>query len=242
MRKLTLIFPMAGQGARFGYRFKPFLDFRGRAFIEEAFEPFRPWLSRIATTHFIFTREQDTTHAVRERLSQMFAGVPHDTTVLDSPTAGPAQTLAQCLAVKDVTGPILVCDCDHAVDVDALLRAAQDPQIECAVPTWDIANEPLSAWSVASVARDGRIGAVAEKALPETGDCFRGVIGCYYFSDAECVRTIVTGGNLLYLSDVIARYLQEGRAVYSIPIERARFFGDPARLAQTIGGADAKTG
>lgn len=242
MSKLTLIFPMAGQGARFGYRFKPFLDLHGRTFIEEAFEPFRAWFPQIATTHFIFTREQEVAHGVRERLSQMFADVPHDAAVLDAPTAGPAQTLAQCLSLKNVTGPILVCDCDHAVDVDALLRATENPQIQCAVPTWDIANEPLSAWSVASIGRNGRIGAVAEKALPETGNVFRGVIGCYYFSDAERVRALVTGENLLYLSDVIDRYLKEGRAVYSIPIERARFFGDPARLAQTVGGADAKAG
>jgi GTP:adenosylcobinamide-phosphate guanylyltransferase len=239
MKKLTLIFPMAGQGARFGYRFKPFLDLHGRTFIEEAFDPFRGWLLQIGKTHFIFTREQDGAHAVRERLSQMFAGVRHDAAVLDAPTAGPAQTLVHCLSMKNVTGPILVCDCDHAVDVDSLMRATQDPRVECAVPTWDIANEPLSAWSVASIGHDGRIGAVAEKALPETGDCFRGVIGCYYFSDAERVRALVAGGNLLYLSDVISRYLQEGRAVYSIPIERARFFGDPARLAQTVGGVDA---
>lgn len=239
MRKLTLIFPMAGQGARFGYRFKPFLDLRGRTFIEEAFEPFRAWLPQIGKTHFIFTREQDAAHSVRERLSQVFADVPHDAAVLDAPTAGPAKTLAQCLSMKNIVGPILVCDCDHAVDVDLLIRAAQDPKVECAVPTWDIANEPLSAWSVASIGLDGRIDAVAEKALPETTGQFRGVIGCYYFSDAEYVRALVTSGNLLYLSDVIGRYLQEGRAVHSIPVERARFFGDPARLAQAIGVVDA---
>jgi len=237
MRKLTLIFPMAGQGARFGYRFKPFLDLRGRTFIEEAFEPFRPFLPQIEKVYFIFTREQDATHAVRERLSQMFANVPHDTAVLAAPTDGPAQTLAHCLSMKNITGPIMVCDCDHALDVEGLMAAALDPQIECAVPTWNIANEPLSSWSVASIARDGRIGAVAEKALPKTGETFRGVIGCYYFSDAKRVQTAALGQ--LYLSDIIGKYLNEGRPVYSIPIERARFFGDPARLAQTLEGADA---
>jgi len=239
MKKLTLIFPMAGQGARFGYRFKPFLELNGRSFIEEAFEPFRQWLPLIDTTYFIFTREQDASHDVRERLSQMFAGVAHDTVLLDAPTEGPAQTLSACLSAKMVEGPIMVCDCDHALDVDALMGASNDAKVECAVPTWDIAGEPLSSWSVASVERDGRIAAVAEKTLPESGDCFRGVIGCYYFADAQLVRACVTDRGMLYLSDVIGRYLRDGRGVYSVPIARARFFGDPARLAQTIGGANA---
>lgn len=239
MTKLTLIFPMAGQGARFGYRFKPFLELNGRTFIEEAFEPFRRWLPLIDKTFFIVTREQDAAQGVRERLSQMFAGVAHDTVVLDAPTEGPAQTLAECLSTKKVEGPIMVCDCDHALDVDAMMRASQGDQAECAVPTWDIAGEPLSAWSVASVGRDGRIAAVAEKTLPESGDCFRGVIGCYYFADAGFVRACVAREGMLYLSDVIGRYLRDGRAVYSVPIARARFFGDPDRLAKTIGGAHA---
>ena len=47
---------MAGQGARFGYRFKPFLTVRNSSFIEAAFAPFRPWLARIDKIYFIMTR------------------------------------------------------------------------------------------------------------------------------------------------------------------------------------------
>lgn len=232
-RKLSLIFPIAGQGARFGYRFKPFLEVQGCSFIEAAVAPFLPWLARIEKVHFVFTREQDANHDVRARLSQMFSGVRHDTTVLDAPTNGPAETLVQCLETKAITGPVMICDCDHAVNVDGLMRAAlEKPEIACAVPTWNLEGEPLTSWSVAAIGEDGRIAAVAEKALPEQGSVFRGVIGCYYFSDATRVRRLIREDRMIYLSDVVAKYIANGHGVFSVPVNDAHFFGDPARLAR----------
>jgi hypothetical protein len=233
VRKISLIFPMAGQGARFGYRFKPFLEVRGHSFIEAAFAPFRPWLAQIDTVYFIFTAEQDRAHAVCQRLGAMFADVPHKTVVLDTPTDGPAETLRRCLTMEAITGPILVCDCDHAVNVDGLMRAALErPDIACAIPTWNMEGEPLTAWSVASVDHDGLIVAVAEKALPAQGENCRGMIGCYYFDDAAQVQRCIAGAAMIYISDVIASYLRTGRPVLSVPVHEAHFFGDPARLAQ----------
>jgi GTP:adenosylcobinamide-phosphate guanylyltransferase len=228
---------MAGQGARFGYRFKPFLDVWGQTFIEAAFLPFRPWLAQIANVHFVFTREQDAAHDVRTRLLELFPDVPHEATILDAPTQGPAQTLDRCLEIKAVSGPVMVCDCDHAVNVDALMRIAEErPEIECAVPTWDLEGEALHAWSVASILRDGRIAAVAEKALPESGESFRGMIGCYYFADAARLRHLIARTGAMYLSDVIAGCLQAERPVLSVAVREARFFGDPARLARVASG------
>ena len=222
---------MAGQGARFGYRFKPFLTVRNSSFIEAAFAPFRPWLARIDKIYFIITAEQDAAHDARARLAEMFADVPHETVILDKATDGPAQTLQHCLETKAVTGPIMVCDCDHAVTVDALMQAATNAQIGCAVPTWDLKGESLSSWSVAAVAENGRIIAVAEKALPARGENFRGIIGCYYFSDGVRVLRDISQGGLIHISDVMALYLETGLPVFSVPVASAHFFGDPARLA-----------
>jgi hypothetical protein len=231
VRKLSLIFPMAGQGARFGYRFKPFLDVRGMPFIEAAFMPFRPWLSQIAKVYFVFTREQDLAHDVSARLDRIFSDVPHESVILDHATAGPAETLAKCLEMRAISGPVMICDCDHAVSVDGIMAATEKSEIECAVPTWDMNGESLAAWSVAAIADDGSIVAVAEKKLPECGERFRGVIGCYYFAEVAHVRRFVAEG-LLNLSDVIARYLETNRSVLSVPVQDAHFFGDPARLAR----------
>jgi hypothetical protein len=235
VEKISVIFPMAGQGARFGYRFKPFLEVRGRSFIEAAFASFRPWLAQIDTVYFVFTAEQDKAHDVRARLAAMFANVPHETAVLDAPTDGPAETLRQCLTMKAITGPVIVCDCDHAVNVDALMQMAGRPEIACAVPTWTLEGESLAAWSVAAMDGDGLITAVAEKSLPAQGKNFRGMIGCYYFADAAGVVRCITEANMTYISDVIAEYLRSGRPVLSVPVREAHFFGDPARLAQVVG-------
>jgi hypothetical protein len=233
VQKISLIFPIAGQGARFGYRFKPFLDVQGTPFIAAAFRPFRPWLPRIAKVYFVFTREQDAAFEVSAGLHRMFADVPYDTAILDHPTDGPAETLDRCLKMKNISGSVMVCDCDHAVNVDDLMAAADDSSaFECAVPTWDMTGEPLAAWSVAAIADDGSIVAVAEKELPECGDVFRGVIGCYYFADARRVRQFIAEAHAVHLSDVIARYLETDRPVLSVPVQEAHFFGDPARLAR----------
>jgi GTP:adenosylcobinamide-phosphate guanylyltransferase len=233
VQKLSLIFPMAGQAARFGYRFKPFLDVQGIPFIAAAFRPFRPWLSRISKVYFVFTREQDAAFDVSAGLDRMFADVPYETAILDRATDGPAQTLDRCLEMKNIPGPVMVCDCDHAVNVDDLMAAAEENSpFECAVPTWDMTGEPLAAWSVAAVADDGAIVAVAEKKLPKCGDVFRGVIGCYYFADAGRVRHFIAEARAVHLSDVIARYLETDRPVLSVPVHDAHFFGDPARLAR----------
>jgi GTP:adenosylcobinamide-phosphate guanylyltransferase len=235
VKKLSLIFPMAGQGARFGYRFKPFLEVGGETFIEAAFAPFRPWHARIGKVHFVFTAEQEKVHGVGARLTSLFCDVPHGTAILDKSTEGPARTLEHCLEMNAITGPILVCDCDHAVDVDGLMRAAENPAIACAVPTWPLDGEKLSSWSVAAVNQDGGIGAVAEKALPQydlaAHASFRGIIGCYYFSDAAQVCRAMAAGGFLNISDIMAGYLKAGLTVRSVPARRAHFFGDPARLA-----------
>ena len=231
MRKLSLIFPMAGEGARFGYRFKPFLDINGKTFIEAALEPFRAWLPQIDRISFVFTRAQENAHGVSERLAALFDGLPQHSVILDAPTPGPAQTLRQCLAQTAIRGPAIVCDCDHAVDIDGLMHAAlARPDVACAVPTWSLEGEPLASWSVAAIDEAGRILAIREKALPDRGKTFRGVIGCYYFAQIEQMSSGRDG--FLYLSDIVADVIASGAPVLSIPIQRASFFGDPARLAR----------
>jgi molybdopterin-guanine dinucleotide biosynthesis protein A len=236
MEKLSLMFPMAGRGARFGYKFKPFLEVQGRTFIEAAVAPFRPFLGRIGRIHFIYLREQDQEHRVGARLARMFADVPFTATILETPTEGPAETLIRCLDREAISGPAMVCDCDHAVEVRDLVGMPEtDPAADCAVPTWDLTGEAISAWSVAAVRRDGRVTAIAEKAYPREGDDFRGVIGCYYFARAEQTKAFIAGKQMIYLSDVVREYIETGHLVRSVPVSHASFFGDPARLASATG-------
>jgi len=239
--RVTLIFPMAGEGARFGYRFKPFLSLRGETFIAAAMAPFRPWLHQIERVCFIFTRAQEEAHDVSARLAQIFAGLPIETVILEKPTSGPAETLLRCLEDKSVTGRALVCDCDHAVDVEALMQlATEDNVIACAVPTWSLKDEPVASWSVAAIGADGRIRAVREKALPEAEGDLRGIIGCYYFADIAAAGRRIGADGLVHVSDIMRALISEGAPVHSLPITRAEFFGDPARFERLTGQAQAE--
>jgi hypothetical protein len=240
MTALTLIFPMAGEGARFGFRFKPFLDLRGEPFIAAAFAPFRPWQARIGRICFVFTRAQERAHGVSARLAALFPGLPVEFAILEAPTPGPAETLRQALMLRDITGPAIVCDCDHAVDVDGLMAATLDPAIGCAVPTWALDGEPLCAWSVAALDDQERIRAIREKALPDGPGPCRGVIGCYYFADIAAASAVIGRDGLLYLSDLVADVIAGGGTVLSVPVRKAEFFGDPARLAACEGGAEGR--
>lgn len=238
MTGISLIFPMAGEGARFGYQFKPFLDFEGQTFIEIAFAPFRPWLGQIRKVYFVYLRSQEEAHRVSDRLAQMFPGVDFEAVIFDRPTTGPAETLSRCLTREAVEGPVIVCDCDHQLSVDQLMDMPDArPEVACALPTWDIADEQVTAWSVAGMDEGDRVVSIAEKRMPTRGACFRGVIGCYYFADAARQKDIITSHHHVYLSDVVRHHVEHGASVVSVPITAARFFGDPARLKRALEGA-----
>lgn len=237
---VTVIFPMAGQGARFGYRFKPFLEIDGGTFIEAAVKPFREHQDRIARFLFVYLEQQDVDHAVEQRLHATMPDIVQQSAKLPQATPGPAVTLRQALALTDVSGPIIVCDCDHALDVAPIFAAADVDGIACILPTWSLEGERIESWGVAGIAEDGRVVAVGEKRLPDTGDRFRGVIGCYYFSDvADVVRIIDAQPALVYISDIIGQLLAEGQLVLSVEVSDARFFGDPERLAAATGSSSS---
>jgi hypothetical protein len=161
----------------------------------------------------------------------MFAGVDFKTVVLEKPTVGPAETLYSCLEREDVRGQIMVCDCDHALDVSGLMQmATNEPIVQCALPTWDLTDEPLTSWSVAAVDSNQQVTEIAEKKLPLHGSVFRGVIGCYYFADAERTLRRVAGNKQTFLSDLVSGMIEQGLLVRSVPVAQATFFGDPIRL------------
>jgi hypothetical protein len=226
---VTVLFPMAGRGQRFGGVFKPFLRYGNELFLEAAVRPFRAWLPRIRRFGFIYLEEQEAAFDVRAELARRFAGLPFDAIVLPEPTRGPAETFARAVALRGITGPAVICDCDHSLDVGPLFEA---PPAVCTLPTWSLDGEAIDAWSVAAVGPDGRVRAIAEKRRPDAPGELRGVIGCYQFADAADVARRADGAT--NLSEVIAGYLAEGREVRAVVIERAEFFGDPDRLARQM--------
>ena len=52
-KKLNVVFPMAGEGSRFGYTFKPFISVGDLTFIERAISPFLKHEDKINKFYFI---------------------------------------------------------------------------------------------------------------------------------------------------------------------------------------------
>lgn len=228
---MNVFFPMAGQGARFGHRFKPFLMLDDATFIAAAVQPFRTFASRIARFVFVYLDEQERAYEVSARLAAMFAGLPIETVRLDAPTRGPAETIGRAVARLGARGPAMICDCDHSLDVAPLFDAFEHTKFDALLPVWPLDGEDVAAWSVARV-EDGRVLAIAEKRIPDGARGVpMGVIGCYGFSDLAAVAARAEALRATNFSDAIAAMIAEGGDVRAARIERARFFGDPARLA-----------
>ena len=70
---MNVIFPMAGESARFGYYFKPFLSVGDETFIERAVRPFLRNIDKVDNFFFIVTREQENIHSVSSKLDILFS-------------------------------------------------------------------------------------------------------------------------------------------------------------------------
>jgi hypothetical protein len=105
------------------------------------------------------------------------------------------------------------------------------------LPVWDLAGEEIKSWSVAAVADDREVTAIAEKAAPPGAQRTAGVIGCYYFADLARVATMCRKQGYLVISEAVADLIRHGVRVSAVPISEAQFFGDPARLAKAANAA-----
>jgi len=225
--KVTVIIPMAGQGSRFDYEFKPFLKIENETFIERAVGSFKNHLDDIDKIIFVYLKEQEKQHNVSNKLNELFSDINIETIVLDKKTEGPAETL-----MKSVSGIIddgcIICDCDHWLDLDSFFDKIKMSEYDCIVPTWELEGEDIKSWSVVSVDNDIITG-ITEKSLPDTNGRFMGVIGCIYFKKLPSIND-----NHTYISDIISEYIEDKRSILSVELIDAEFFGDPTRLETAI--------
>lgn len=232
---MDIYFPMAGQGARFGHTFKPFLEVGGRTFIEAAVEPFLTFTPSISRFIFVYLETQEREFGVQARLEKMFAGLPVETVRLETTTRGPAETISRAVQSRGGSGPAFVCDCDHALDVAPLFDIVRTGErYDAVLPVWPLEGEKLTSWSVAMVEHD-RVHAIAEKQMP-SGDrgTGMGVIGCYGFRDIAQTAARARALSATNFSDVLQELLSDDKIVLAARIQRATFFGDPERLAQAM--------
>lgn len=236
MNHVSVIFPIAGMGSRFGYTFKPFLKATEDTFIELAKKPFDllEYYGYSVHYYFICRESQERTYHVSDRLQQMF---PKDwvtcLTIRDEDTDGPLQTVQQAVSKYHLKGMAFVCDCDHSIQIEPMLENMKtmvvSGKVNVMIPTWNIEKKDYIHWGKVKIGNDGEVLDFCEKEdmSQEDGEV-KGLIGCYLFRQIDEVCLYPAFENI---SSMLKQMLLEGkRKMVTIPIQEADFYGTPKSL------------
>jgi hypothetical protein len=220
---MNLIFPIAGKGERFGGVFKPFLKIGDLTFIEKTIESFPD------TYHynifFICTEEQAIKYDVQNELNKIFINTLDFTLItIPSQTSGPLQTIKEALKIHKISGPSIVCDCDHYFDAAEVVKLTLSEKFDAVIPTYIINQNDYYNWSKIVFDKNNNIIKLIEKNQITDDYIYKGIIGCIGFKNIE---------NILYCSDklnFISEYLDDifhkNHILYSIDIYSILTYGD----------------
>ena len=143
----NVIIPMAGEGSRFGYKFKPFIKLDDRTFIEHVLDSFVCYDYNIECYHFIVTKEQEHLHNVTTKLQELFPEINKKIKVvcLSNKTEGPYQTVIGAIGEK--LNNVFICDCDHAVTIQPMMiELLNNDRPDVLIPIWEINENEQSNW------------------------------------------------------------------------------------------------
>lgn len=234
-KKLTVMFPMAGDGKRFGHCYKPFLKVRNEYFIVAAIKTFLKWQHMIKEFVFVYRDDQEKIFNVSKKISEIFDNIDFRLIILDKKTSGPVETISTALVKHRVEDSAMFCDCDHSINVDPLFGIiSSDNNYDSILPVWQIDESEVKSWSVLSVDENMKMIDIAEKSIPEIGNKYYGVIGCYYFKKADEISSYYNMLKAENFSEIISEFKNEKKSIKVCEIKEAKFFGDPVRLQKTL--------
>lgn len=228
MNKFNVIFPMAGEGSRFNYQFKPFLNISDQTFIELAYKYFKMYDTQINNLIFIITKKQaeNKIYNIEYRLKEIF-GNDIKLIIIKEKTKGPYQTIKNALGIIKIEGPSFICDCDHSINISPIINQLSNlKNYDVILSTWNISEENINSWSKVYYNEKNEIVGFSEKELLDIGKKYYGIIGCTYIKDLSFFN------NENYIN--ISEGLEKVKNIKGIKIEQAEFFGDPERLKKTI--------
>lgn len=234
---LSLVMPMAGRGSRFARGGepmpKPLIELGGKPFFWWATESVRR-LAPLTETVFVVLEE----HVLRCRIDAAIRRYYPDAQILALPevTGGAAETAAIGVAALHGTGPVALCDSDHAFaagDAGALvagLGCDKDAAL-LGFPSSDRAY---------SYARFDERGAVSGTVEKQAVSRFA-IAGCYLFAsprtylDAYADYRSDCPYDEYFVSGVYNRLIGGGGRVGSHLLERHLSFGTPEEFAAVEG-------
>ena len=228
--KVNVIFPMAGDGTRFGgTQFKPFIDGTEKLFIELAKEPFDQYTAKYSFEfYFIFRQDQEDKFNVSKRLSQLFPNNVLHFCIITTETSGPLETLSTAIEQYTITGSFFICDCDHAINIEPMIHYLDNTVPDMIVPTWKIeeSEQPLYA-KVLLDSSNKPIRYYEKEIIPLSPDyTIMGLLGCYFIKDITILKEFSKFANI---SDVL-QILEKSKSLAFVRIEHAGFFGTPESL------------
>lgn len=236
----NVVIPMAGKSSRFGHKFKPFLKLDNRTFIEHVMDSFSCIAERVNRYIFIVTAAQEKEFGVCHTLHRLFPDISNRQYVCAIPktTTGPYQTVLGALSM-DRMDNVIVCDCDHRVNVGAVIRRCeQDDCPDVVIPVWKIRDDEQQNWGklVHHRAEDHVERFCEKEIIDRTGEDMvdrevYGMIGCYYFKTSR----LLADAPHSYFSEMFTEKLGQYKfAIAPILFKDAYFFGTPKMVNETI--------
>ena len=228
--KVNIIFPMAGESSRFNYIFKPFIQISDQKFIELAFKYFYKYEDYLNKIYFVVTEEQNKTNQVNEKLNEIFTSysIDFEIIVLEKKTKSQYETVRKGILKCNITGPTIICDCDHSIDVsplfDYLLEKNNFDITDILLSSYKIGNEDISSWGIFYIDKENNIINFSEKILLNNIDFdkYYGLIGCNYIKSTEEIKKYK---NFTCLTEYYKYSLDINNSITYVKINNALFFG-----------------
>lgn len=214
---------MAGEGQRFGNKFKPFLKIFNKTFIELAVQPFLKHNDKIKEIIFIVREDHCKQFDVVNKLKELNLSIHYSVHII-APTNNVIETISTLYNGVTEIENVIFCDCDHSINVDSFFNQIENNDFDCVVPGWNILSKDSNKWSIAVVDNNNFVKYIEEKKWPDFEGRHFGVIGCYYFK-----KLSLPSSEHKYISQIIKSILSD-KKVKLVLIEEAEFYGDPERL------------
>lgn len=228
---LSILFPMAGNGMRFGGTFKPFLDATEKKFIELAVEPFAIYEQTYNVTYvFIYRNDQEERYQVRKQLDTLFPSMNKRIIILENETLGPLDTIRTACRIDNISGPVIICDCDHSIPQNDMKVQIDLNKYDIIIPTWAYEPSEFSSWSKVVMTMDRTPTGFHEKEEVSSSFTTRveGMIGAHYIRDLKLLDNDIKQGNV---SEQFSILLEQGKTFHCVLLNKAYFFGTPVQLA-----------
>ena len=227
---MNLIFPIAGKGERFGGVFKPFLKIGEITFIERTIESFANLDQH--NIFFICTQEQSIKYNVKNELTSLFNGLLRfELIVIPIQTSGPLETIREALKISNISGPSIVCDCDHYLDARSIVEHTESGEFDIIIPIYNIEIKDFNNWSKI-IFKNNKILRIVEKEIIDTKD-FKGIIGGIGFKNIENILDDNTK-NMIYISEYLNYMSQSNQTIKCIPIDSCLFYGDKNKHSESL--------